>query len=61
MKKIYIRKSNLFTWPKEVSDAIRTSLGPHGMDKGIVFEKEILITNDGATILENAVFRSSSC
>ena len=50
-----VRTSNLYM-AKCVSDAIRTSLGPHGMDKGIVFDKEILITNDGATILQNAVF-----
>ena len=35
-----------------VADAIRTSLGPRGMDKMIQAEKgEVLITNDGATIL----------
>jgi T-complex protein 1 subunit delta len=54
-----IQKSNLYM-AKEVSDAIRTSLGPHGMDKGIIFDREILITNDGATILENAVFDHAS-
>jgi T-complex protein 1 subunit delta len=35
-----------------VADAIRTSLGPKGMDKMIQGDKgEVLITNDGATIL----------
>lgn len=35
-----------------VADAVRTSLGPRGMDKMIQAEKgEVLITNDGATIL----------
>ncbi|CAM9689085.1 unnamed protein product [Chrysoparadoxa australica] len=37
---------------KAVADAIRTSLGPRGMDK--MFDKgngEVIITNDGATIL----------
>lgn len=35
-----------------MADAIRTSLGPRGMDKMIQAEKgEVLITNDGATIL----------
>ena len=35
-----------------VADASRTSLGPRGMDKMIQAEKgEVLITNDGATIL----------
>lgn len=45
-----------FLIAKGVSDAIRTSLGPHGMDKVIISEKEILITNDGATIMKNAKF-----
>ena len=35
-----------------VADAIRTSLGPRGMDKMIQKgDGEVLITNDGATIL----------
>ena len=37
---------------KALSDAIRTSLGPRGMDKMIQDAKgEVTITNDGATIL----------
>merc|ERR1719353_2435181 len=37
---------------KAVADAIRTSLGPRGMDKMIQkADGEVLITNDGATIL----------
>ena len=43
-----------FIIAKGVSDAIRTSLGPHGMDKIIILDKEILITNDGATIMKNS-------
>ena len=36
-----------------VADCIRTSLGPRGMDKMIKDSRgEILITNDGATILQ---------
>ena len=36
-----------------VSDVVRTSLGPRGMDKMIQDAKgEVLITNDGATILK---------
>ncbi|VDP04549.1 unnamed protein product [Soboliphyme baturini] len=36
-----------------VSDAVRTSLGPRGMDKMIQSGKgEVIITNDGATILK---------
>ncbi|CAN0109766.1 unnamed protein product, partial [Discosporangium mesarthrocarpum] len=37
---------------KAVADAIRTSLGPRGMDKMIQRgDGEVVITNDGATIL----------
>lgn len=36
-----------------IADCIRTSLGPRGMDKMIKDARgEILITNDGATILQ---------
>lgn len=39
---------------KAVSDAIRTSLGPKGMDKMIqTANGEVVITNDGATILKH--------
>ena len=38
---------------KAVSDVVRTSLGPRGMDKMIQdSNKRVLITNDGATILK---------
>merc|ERR1719342_435655 len=47
-----IRKSNIQA-AKALSDAIRTSLGPRGMDKMIQNSKgEVTITNDGATILK---------
>lgn len=37
---------------KSVADAVRTSLGPKGMDKMIqTGNGEVTITNDGATIL----------
>ena len=46
-----IRKSNIQA-AKALSDAVRTSLGPKGMDKMIQDAKgEVTITNDGATIL----------
>ena len=46
-----IRKSNIQA-AKALSDAVRTSLGPRGMDKMIQDPKgEVTITNDGATIL----------
>lgn len=46
-----IRKSNIQA-AKALSDAVRTSLGPRGMDKMIQDAKsEVTITNDGATIL----------
>ncbi|KAJ3259383.1 T-complex protein 1 subunit delta [Boothiomyces macroporosus] len=48
-----VRSSNIIA-AKAVADAIRTSLGPKGMDKMIQFGKgEVVITNDGATILKH--------
>lgn len=48
-----VRMSNI-TAARAVSDAIRTSLGPKGMDKMIQTGKgEVVITNDGATILKH--------
>ncbi|XP_064623770.1 T-complex protein 1 subunit delta-like [Lineus longissimus] len=47
-----IRYSNI-TAAKAVADAIRTSLGPRGMDKMIQGSSgDVTITNDGATILK---------
>merc|ERR1711944_60074 len=51
-KPVEIRRSNIQA-AKALSDAIRTSLGPRGMDKMIQDAKgEVTITNDGATILD---------
>lgn len=51
-KPTQIRYSNI-TAAKAVADAIRTSLGPRGMDKMIQSSKgDVTITNDGATILK---------
>lgn len=51
-KPTQIRYSNI-TAAKAVSDAIRTSLGPRGMDKMIqAGGGDVTITNDGATILK---------
>ncbi|KAL6266194.1 hypothetical protein P5V15_003054 [Pogonomyrmex californicus] len=51
-KPMDIRSSNINA-AKAVSDAIRTSLGPRGMDKMIQASNgEVTITNDGATILK---------
>lgn len=48
-----VRKANILA-ARAVSDAIRTSLGPKGMDKMIRTKKgEIIISNDGATILKH--------
>merc|ERR1711962_110035 len=48
----HIRLSNIEA-AKAVADAVRTSLGPKGMDKMIKDDKEnVTITNDGATILQ---------
>ncbi|KAK9873042.1 hypothetical protein WA026_020778 [Henosepilachna vigintioctopunctata] len=47
-----VRHSNINA-AKAVSDAVRTSLGPKGMDKMIqAANGEVTITNDGATILK---------
>jgi len=47
-----VRNSNLVA-AKAVTDAVRTSLGPRGMDKMITSPtNEVIITNDGATILK---------
>eukprot|EP00924_Labyrinthula_sp_SR-Ha-C_P008976 maker-scaffold_2-snap-gene-8.34-mRNA-1 protein AED:0.02 eAED:0.02 QI:433/1/1/1/0.25/0.2/5/125/535 len=46
-----VRDSNIVA-AKAICDAVRTSLGPRGMDKMIQSDKgEVVITNDGATIL----------
>ncbi|RKP11387.1 chaperonin Cpn60/TCP-1 family [Piptocephalis cylindrospora] len=48
-----VRSSNI-TAAKAVADAIRTSLGPKGMDKMIkTGSGQVVITNDGATILKH--------
>jgi len=47
-----VRGSNI-TAAKGVADAVRTSLGPKGMDKMICSpNNDVIITNDGATILK---------
>ena len=47
-----VRDSNIVA-AKAVADAVRTSLGPRGMDKMISSPQgEVVITNDGATILK---------
>lgn len=47
-----IRRANI-TASKGISDVVRTSLGPRGMDKMIQDSRgEVLITNDGATIMK---------
>ncbi|CAL1705099.1 unnamed protein product [Somion occarium] len=52
-KPMEVRRSNMVA-AKAISDAVRTSLGPRGMDKMIQTSKgEVIITNDGATILKS--------
>lgn len=47
-----VRSTNILA-AKAVADTVRTSLGPKGMDKMIMDGKgEVIISNDGATILE---------
>merc|ERR1719163_552223 len=51
-KGIDVRTTNILA-ARAVADTVRTSLGPKGMDKMIQDPKgEVVITNDGATILE---------
>jgi len=51
-KPTHVRQSNIMA-AKGVADAIRTSLGPKGMDKMIkAGDGSVTITNDGATILK---------
>jgi T-complex protein 1 subunit delta len=48
-----VRMGNIIS-AKAVADAVRTSLGPRGMDKMIqTKDGEVLITNDGATIMSH--------
>jgi len=50
-RKLDVRTSNIEA-AKAVADVIRTSLGPRGMDKMVqCADGEVIITNDGATIL----------
>lgn len=52
-KPVEVRKSNILA-ARAVSDAIRTSLGPKGMDKMIkTGNGEYIISNDGHTILKH--------
>lgn len=47
-----IRHANMVA-AKAVADAVRTSLGPRGMDKMLSSANgDVIITNDGATILD---------
>mmetsp|Transcript_12194 Transcript_12194/g.14562 ORF Transcript_12194/g.14562 Transcript_12194/m.14562 type:complete len:539 (+) Transcript_12194:131-1747(+) len=51
-QKLDVRSNNMLA-AKAVADAVRTSLGPRGMDKMVVAgDGEVTITNDGATILQ---------
>ena len=56
-----IRQSNIIA-AKSVSDAVRTSLGPRGMDKMIISPNgETIITNDGATIIQQMKLDEICC
>ena len=37
---------------KAVAESVRTTLGPNGMDKMLVDDGDVVVTNDGATILD---------
>jgi thermosome len=46
-------QSSNITAGKAISEAVRTTLGPRGMDKMLVSDSgDVVITNDGATILD---------
>ena len=48
-----VRSANIIA-AKGVADAVRSSLGPKGMDKMIQSKDgEVIITNDGATIMSH--------
>lgn len=53
-KPVEVRSSNIIA-AKAVADAVRSSLGPKGMDKMIVTsnKKDVIVSNDGATILKH--------
>ena len=54
-----VRESNIVA-AKAVADAVRTSLGPRGMDKMIQQEDgEVVISNDGATIMSKMQVRET--
>src|SRR5699024_8664887 len=38
---------------EKVADILRSTLGPHGLDKMFFNGKDMLITNDGATIMKS--------
>jgi hypothetical protein len=51
-----VRYANILA-AKAVADAVRTSLGPRGMDKMLTSANgDVIITNDGATILNKVRF-----
>uniref|UniRef100_A0A7S4KYU0 T-complex protein 1 subunit delta n=1 Tax=Paramoeba aestuarina TaxID=180227 RepID=A0A7S4KYU0_9EUKA len=51
-KQTDVRMSNIFA-AKSIADCVRTSLGPRGMDKMIqTGTGELIVSNDGATILK---------
>jgi len=52
LKGIEAHKANILA-AKSIAETIRTSMGPKGMDKMVVGpDGDVLVTNDGATILE---------
>lgn len=52
LKGIEAHKANILA-AKAIAETIRTSMGPKGMDKMVVGpDGDVLVTNDGATILE---------
>merc|ERR1712039_623337 len=52
LRGIQAHKANILA-AKAIAESIRSSMGPRGMDKMVISpDGDVLVTNDGATILE---------
>merc|ERR1719443_540636 len=52
LKGIEAHKANILA-AKSIAESVRSSMGPKGMDKMVIGpDGDVLVTNDGATILE---------
>jgi len=61
VKGLAAQKANILA-ARSVSQVLRTSLGPKGMDKMLVnSDGEVTVSNDGATILEKMAVEHQVC